>query len=94
MAKLRAAFPAIAIAENLALPKLAAVLERSALFIGHDSGISHIAAAVGTRCLLLFGPSDPAVWAPANAGVHVLRAPAGRWRSQPAQVSAEAEKVL
>jgi heptosyltransferase-2 len=64
-------------AENLPLPHLAALLEGSA-FIGHDSGISHIAAAVGGRCLLLFGPTDPAIWAPANANVTVLRAPDGK----------------
>jgi heptosyltransferase-2 len=64
-------------AENLPLPHLAALLEGS-VFIGHDSGISHIAAAVGARCLLLFGPTDPAIWAPANASVIVLRAPEGK----------------
>ena len=67
------ALPAI----NLPLPHLAAVLARSELFVGHDSGISHIAAAVGTRCVLLFGPTDPAVWAPANAGVRVIRSASG-----------------
>ena len=61
-------------AEDLPLPHLAAVLERCALFIGHDSGISHIAAAVGARCLLLFGATDPQVWAPANSNVRVVRA--------------------
>jgi heptosyltransferase III len=61
-------------AKNLALPHLAALFEDS-IFIGHDSGISHIAAAVGARCILLFGPTDPAVWAPANARVTVLQAP-------------------
>jgi heptosyltransferase-2 len=65
-------------AENLPLPHLAALLEGS-VFVGHDSGISHIAAAVGARCLLLFGPTDPAIWVPANANVTVLRAPEGRW---------------
>jgi len=64
----------VGFAENLPLPHLAALLEGS-VFIGHDSGISHIAAAVGARCLLLFGPTDPAIWAPANANVTVLRAP-------------------
>lgn len=64
-------------AENLPLPQLAAVLEGS-LFIGHDSGISHIAAAAGARCILLFGWTDPAIWAPANANVTVLRAPEGK----------------
>ena len=62
--------------KNLPLPPLAALLENS-FFIGHDSGISHIAAAVGARCLLLFGGTDPAIWAPANKNVTVLRAPEG-----------------
>jgi heptosyltransferase-2 len=77
-------------AENLALPQLAAVLERCALFVGHDSGISHIAAAVGTRCVLLFGPTDPAVWAPANPGVSVVRAPDESLASVPMRAVAEA----
>jgi heptosyltransferase-2 len=67
----------VGFAENLPLPHLAALLEGSS-FIGHDSGISHIAAAVGARCLLLFGPTDPAIWAPANANVTVVRAPEGK----------------
>ena len=62
--------------KNETLPRIAALLE-SALFVGHDSGISHLAAAVGARCLLLFGPTDPAVWAPANESVSVLQAPDG-----------------
>jgi heptosyltransferase-2 len=65
---------AVQFAENLALPHLAALIEACA-FVGHDSGVSHIAAAVGARCVLLFGPSNPAVWAPANQNVTVLRAP-------------------
>lgn len=65
--------------ENFPLPHLAAFLEGSA-FIGHDSGISHIAGAAGARCLLLFGWTDPAIWAPANENVTVLRAPEGKMR--------------
>jgi heptosyltransferase-3 len=64
-------------AQNLSLPELAARLQNCALFLGHDSGISHLAAAVGTPALLLFGPTDPAIWAPSNENVRVLRAPAG-----------------
>jgi heptosyltransferase-3 len=60
-------------AKNLLLPHLAAVLERS-IFIGHDSGISHLAAAAGANCVLLFGPTDPNVWAPRNNNVQVLSA--------------------
>ncbi len=62
---------------DLPLPELAARLERCALFLGHDSGVSHLAAAVGTPCVLLFGPTDPAIWAPANANVTVVVAPDG-----------------
>lgn len=59
--------------ENQPLPIVAAVLSRASHFIGHDSGISHIAAAVGTKCTLLFGPTDPAIWAPQNDGVRIVR---------------------
>lgn len=65
----------VLLARHLALPQLAAVLERCRLFVGHDSGISHLAAAAGVPCVLLFGPTDPVIWAPANAGVHVMQAP-------------------
>ena len=46
---------------------------RCRLFLGHDSGISHLAAACGVRCVLLFGPTDPVVWAPPSPHVQVLR---------------------
>ena len=64
-------------ARNLPLPSLAAVLARST-FIGHDSGISHLAAAAGANCILLFGPTNPDVWAPRNEKVRVLRAASGK----------------
>ena len=64
-------------ARNLPLPHLAAVLERS-MFIGHDSGISHLAAAADANCILLFGPTDPNVWAPKNENVQVFRSPGGK----------------
>jgi len=63
--------------KNLPLPHLAAVLEHS-IFIGHDSGISHLAAAAGANCILLFGPTDPNVWAPRNENVQVVAAESGR----------------
>ncbi len=61
-------------AENIPLTSLANLLQNCAGFLGHDSGISHLAAAVGTPSLLLFGPTDPAIWAPQNPQVQVLRA--------------------
>ena len=66
-------------ANNLPLPHLAAVLERS-IFIGHDSGISNLAAASGATCVLMFGPMDPDVWAPRNKNVQILRARSGKLR--------------
>lgn len=79
LTRLRASLPKAAVhfAENLPLPHVAAVLQKCALFLGHDSGISHIAAAVGARCVLLFGPSDPAVWAPPSNNVRVIRTNSG-----------------
>ena len=64
-------------AKNLPLPRLAAVLDCS-IFIGHDSGISHLAAAAGANCIVLFGPTDPNVWAPKNQNVQVFRSPSGK----------------
>ena len=63
---------------NLPLPELASRLADATLFIGHDTGISHLAAAVGTSSLVLFGPTDPAVWAPPHANAGTIRAPLGR----------------
>jgi ADP-heptose:LPS heptosyltransferase len=44
--------------------ELARWLARARLYVGNDSGITHLAAAVGTPVLALFGASDPRVWAP------------------------------
>jgi len=55
------------------LTEVAARLASCRGFIGHNSGISHLAAAVDTPCLLLFGPTDPAMWAPPGDHVQVLR---------------------
>jgi heptosyltransferase-3 len=77
IARLRTLFehePQVRFAHGLPLPQLAALLEQST-FLGHDSGISHLAAAAGARCLILFGPTDPKVWAPQNKDVRVLVAP-------------------
>jgi ADP-heptose:LPS heptosyltransferase len=55
------------------LYELACCLASSRLYIGNDFGITHLAAAVGTPVLALFGPTDPSVWAPRGANVRVAR---------------------
>ena len=52
-------------------------LARAGLFLGNDSGASHLAAAAGAPTLALFGPTDPALWAPVGCRVATLRAPGG-----------------
>ncbi|MBL9145409.1 MAG: glycosyltransferase family 9 protein [Verrucomicrobiaceae bacterium] len=59
--------------ESLPLVELARRLPACSAFLGHDSGISHLAAACGVPCHLFFGPTDPATWAPANENVVVHR---------------------
>lgn len=44
--------------------RLAALLSRGALFVGNDSGVTHLAAVAGVPTVALFGPTDPANWAP------------------------------
>ncbi len=56
------------------LYQLACWLGSASLYIGNDSGITHLAAAVGTPTLALFGPTDPEVWGPRGPHVRI-----GRW---------------
>jgi len=51
---------------------LACWLRSARLYIGNDSGITHLAAAVGTPVVALFGPTDPAIWAPRGQHVSVV----------------------
>ena len=55
--------------ENRSLPEVFRLLQGADLYLGHDSGISHLAAWSGVPCGLLFGPTDPKIWAP--PGSHV-----------------------
>ena len=61
------------VARSLELSELAALLGRCDLYLGNDSGVSHLAAAVGVRTVALFGPSDEREWAPRGKKVTVLR---------------------
>jgi lipopolysaccharide heptosyltransferase II len=54
------------------IKQFAAIAKRSVLFVGNDSGAMHIAAAVGTSVVALFGPSNPREWSPRGGPVEVL----------------------
>lgn len=60
---------------NRPLAELGALYRRAVGYLGHDSGLSHLAASAGAACLLLFGPTEPGIWAPVSPRVGVLRAP-------------------
>lgn len=75
----------------MTLSELASVLASAPLYIGNDSGITHLAAALGCPTIALFGPTDPAVWAPRGAHVRVVR---GDGWPEVAHVLSEAQSLL
>lgn len=65
-------------ARDLPLRTLAAVLARASVYLGNDSGVSHLAAAAGTPTVAVFGPTDPVQWSPRGPFVLAVRAESGR----------------
>jgi len=62
----------IAVIKGSSLLELAAIFERCRFFLGNDSGLSHLASAVGIPAICIFGPTDPGIWAP-RGKVTVIR---------------------
>ena len=60
---------------NRSLWDLVSELSQATLFIGHDSGVTHVAAATGVATVALFGPTDPTIWAPNGDHVIVITSP-------------------
>ena len=60
---------------NRSLWELVTELSQATLFIGHDSGVTHVAAATGVATVALFGPTDPLIWAPNGDHVVVIKSP-------------------
>ncbi len=65
------------LAQGLPLAELARRLQSCLGFIGHDSGISHLAAALGLPVLVLWGETNETVWRPLGERVTVIRSPEG-----------------
>lgn len=64
--------PALSLSGQLSLKELAALTQAAKLFIGVDSAPMHIAAAVGTPTVALFGPSGDKQWGPWSANSRVV----------------------
>ena len=79
---------------GLPLPTLAQQLSSCVALVGHDSGISHLAAAVGVPVLALWGETAEKVWCPRGERVRVLRARRGLADLEPAAVQAELDALL
>jgi ADP-heptose:LPS heptosyltransferase len=59
------------------LKEVIALIAGSSLLVGNDSGPAHVAAALGTPLVVLFGASDPLVWSPWKAHSRMLVAGSG-----------------
>jgi ADP-heptose:LPS heptosyltransferase len=71
---LRAGAPGIPLICDQPLIDVAGVLAQCAGFLGNDSGLTHLAAALGLPVVALFGPTDPSTWGPRGPYVRILRA--------------------
>lgn len=65
--------PRCRVQRSLPLAQLAGELAQCALFLGHDSGITHLAAALGVPAIALWGPSREAIWRPPHPHVEIVR---------------------
>ncbi len=65
------------VAQNLPLPELARELQWCRAFIGHDSGISHLSAALGLAGLVLWGDTAERIWRPPHANVVIVKGERG-----------------
>jgi ADP-heptose:LPS heptosyltransferase len=66
------------------LELLTGVLAGASLYLGNDSGVTHLAAGLGVPTLAVFGTTDPAQWAPRGPRVRVLGGDPGGWPDEAA----------
>lgn len=82
------------VARNLPLTELASALQQCAAFIGHDSGISHLASALGLPGLVLWRDTMEEIWRPPNENVVVVRASRGAKGDSVASVMSALGRIL
>jgi heptosyltransferase-3 len=78
---------------NATIAELKGLMSGAHLFVGNDSGPAHIAAAYGVPCVVVFGPTDPAVWAPWRTEGRALKMPGGIQQITVSQVIEAVEAV-
>jgi heptosyltransferase III len=87
-------FRAFECAQNNTLTQTKNLLAGATLFLGNDSGPAHMAAAFGLPVVVLYGTSDPVVWAPWRTPHRTFVSPAGLARIAPATVIAAVGELL
>jgi len=66
-------FKPVILAGQTSIPQLGALLKRADLLLSSDSGPAHMAAALGTPQVTIFGPTDPVIYAPCSPKAVVVR---------------------
>lgn len=82
------------VAQSLPLTDLARLIQQCAAFVGHDSGISHLAAALGLPGIVLWGNTLEEIWRPPQNQVVVLKHPAGLKMISTSQVMEKLKLIL
>ncbi|MDD4890657.1 MAG: glycosyltransferase family 9 protein, partial [Phycisphaerae bacterium] len=80
-----------AVVQPASLDHLLYDISSTDVYVGNDSGPTHLAAAMGVPTIALFGPTNPAIWGPRGARVSIIRGDVGRgpeWGISPEQVAA------
>mgnify|MGYP000296171129 CR=1 FL=1 len=65
---------AFTVLQDCSVLELAETLSACVAFVGNDSGVTHLAAALGVPVVALFGPTDPAIWGPRGSHVCIVKA--------------------
>lgn len=80
---------------DLSLTQVLRLLSCADGFVGNDSGITHLAAGLGSRTVAVFGPTDPKVYSPIGPAVTVLTSSSAAFARKPSvKVQQELVKVL